>query len=212
MYLNRKTAANNSLLPSMRTSSNPELPGRIGHPSMNENSLEARLRSAIRDIPDFPQPGILFRDITPVLQDPAMCKEIVESLANEFLNEQIDGIVGVESRGFLFGMMLAGRMKVPFIPVRKKGKLPFKTLMFEYKLEYGSAIVEIHEDAIKPGSRLLIHDDLLATGGTASAAAELITMLGGNVAGFAFLISLDFLNGKSLLQKYSNRIFTLVNY
>ena len=179
---------------------------------MNSITLEQRLRNVIRDIPDFPQPGILFRDITPVLQDASLCREIVDEICSEFQDEKIDGVVGVESRGFLFGMMIASKLNIPFIPVRKKGKLPFKTIAYEYKLEYGSAIVEMHTDAFQPGSRFLIHDDLLATGGTASAAAELIRMQGGHVSGFAFLIALDFLGGKNILKQYSERITSLVTY
>ncbi len=175
-------------------------------------SLQARIKSAIRDIPDFPKPGILFKDITPILIDTKLCKDIVDGFYESLSTHQIDCIIGVESRGFLFGMMLAQKFNVPFIPVRKQGKLPFKTMSYEYKLEYGSAIVEMHVDAIKPGSNVLIHDDLLATGGTASAAAELVKMQKGKVAGFAFLVALDFLNGNDILRKYSSTIISLVNY
>ena len=175
-------------------------------------SLQDRIKSAIRDVPDFPKPGILFKDITPILIDTKLCKDIVDGFHDLLSTQQIDCIIGVESRGFLFGMMLAQKFNVPFIPVRKQGKLPFKTMSYEYKLEYGSAIVEMHVDAIKPGSNVLIHDDLLATGGTASAAAELVKMQKGNVAGFAFLVALDFLNGNDILKKHSSTIVSLVNY
>ena len=174
--------------------------------------LHGRLKEAIRDIPDFPKPGILFKDITPILMDPTLCRDIVAEMYRRFSSEKIDGIVGVESRGFLFGLMLAGKFNVPFIPIRKKGKLPYKTISYEYKLEYGSAVMEVHADAIRPGSRMLIHDDLLATGGTASAAAELVKMLRGEIAGFAFVVGLSFLEGKKAIQKHSSNILTLVDY
>lgn len=174
--------------------------------------LQNRLRTVIRDIPDFPQPGILFKDITPILLDAELCRDIVEAMYVSFKGQQIDGIVGVESRGFLFGLMLAQKFNVPFIPIRKKGKLPYKTISYEYNLEYGSATMEVHADAIPAGSRFLVHDDLLATGGTASAAAELIKMQKGNVAGFAFLVGLDFLNGRDAIKKHSENILTLINF
>ena len=176
------------------------------------DSLEFRLKASIRDIPDFPQPGILFKDITPILNDSQLCKDIVDQMHGAFQDIKIDGIVGVESRGFLFGLMLAQKFNVPFIPIRKKGKLPYKTISYEYKLEYGSAIMEVHADAIPEGANFLVHDDLLATGGTAAAAAELIQMQNGKVAGFAFLVGLDFLNGKNVLQKYSKEVMTLMSY
>lgn len=174
--------------------------------------LEIRLKKSIRDIADFPKPGILFKDITPILIDPELCKDIVEEMYISFINVKIDGIVGVESRGFLFGLMLAQKFNVPFIPIRKKGKLPYKTISYEYNLEYGSAVMEMHDDAIKEGGNFLVHDDLLATGGTAAAAAELIKMKKGKVAGFTFLVGLDFLAGKEALKKYSNEVKTLVSY
>jgi len=174
--------------------------------------LQERLRSAIRDIPDFPKPGILFKDITPVLKDPGLCKDLVDAFSESLSSEKIDIIIGIESRGFIFGMMLAQKFNVPFIPVRKRGKLPFKTISFEYTLEYGSAVLEMHSDAIVAGSRVLIHDDLLATGGTAAAAAELVKMQEGKVAGFAFLVTLDFLKGTELLKCHSDKIISLINY
>jgi adenine phosphoribosyltransferase len=175
-------------------------------------TTEERVRSVIRDIPDFPQPGILFKDITPILMDATLCDEIAGLIHSAFRNHKIDAIVGVESRGFLFGMLVAQKFNVPFIPVRKKGKLPARTISYEYKLEYGSAVVEIHEDAIPAGSRVLIHDDLLATGGTAAAAAELVKQLKGEVAGFAFVVGLDFLHGKTSIAPYSQEVYTVVNY
>ena len=174
--------------------------------------LRERIKSTIRDIPDFPKPGILFKDITPVLADAALCKAIIEGICSQLQSKRIDGIVGIESRGFLFGMMLAQKLEVPFLPVRKKGKLPFKTYSYEYTLEYGSAVMEMHIDSIPAGNVVLIHDDLLATGGTAAAAAELVKMQGAKVGGFSFLITLDFLNGKEKLTKYADTILSLVNY
>jgi adenine phosphoribosyltransferase len=174
--------------------------------------LQDRVRSSVRDIPDFPKPGILFKDITPILTDAQLCKDITEAVYNQFRSQKIDGIVGVESRGFLFGMLLAQKFNIPFIPIRKKGKLPYKTINFEYELEYGMATVEMHADAISENSNILIHDDLLATGGTAAAAGALVTMQQANIAGFAFIIGLDFLNGKQILKKYTDNIFTLINY
>jgi adenine phosphoribosyltransferase len=174
--------------------------------------LQSRIKASIRDIPDFPKPGILFKDITPVLADAVLCRDIVDGIHEQLKSKKIDGIVGIESRGFLFGMMLAQKFSVPFLPVRKKGKLPFKTYSYEYTLEYGSAVMEMHIDSIPPGKAVLIHDDLLATGGTAAAAAELVKMQGAMITGFSFLIGLDFLNGKEKLHKYSPDILSLVNY
>lgn len=174
--------------------------------------LQERLRTVIRDVPDFPKPGILFKDITPILLDVDLCKDIVDGMYDAFADQKIDGIVGVESRGFLFGLMLAQKFRVPFIPIRKKGKLPYKTVSYEYQLEYGSATMEVHADAISAGSNLLVHDDLLATGGTAAAAAELIRGQGGSVAGFCFLVSLGFLNGQQVLNQYSQKTISLINY
>jgi len=174
--------------------------------------LLSRIKSSIRDIPDFPKPGILFKDITPVLADPALCLDIVQEIYLRLKSKKVDGIVGIESRGFLFGMMLAQKFSVPFLPVRKKGKLPFKTYSYEYTLEYGSAVMEMHIDSVQKGSHVVIHDDLLATGGTAAAAAELVKMQGGTVSAFSFLIALDFLNGKERLLQHSSEILSLVNY
>ncbi|MBX7095427.1 MAG: adenine phosphoribosyltransferase [Flavobacteriales bacterium] len=176
------------------------------------NSIEQRIKSTIRDVKDFPKPGILFKDIMPVLEDPMLSADIVDYLADLFAEKKIDAIIGVESRGFLFGMALAIKMKVPFVSVRKKGKLPYKTISYKYDLEYGSAEVEMHVDSIKPNWNVLIHDDLLATGGTASAAAELVKMQGGNVAGFAFIVELEFLKGRERLQGYSPSIINIVAY
>lgn len=174
--------------------------------------ISQRLDKAIRNVPDFPIKGINFKDITTLLLDPKLSSDIIDSFIHNLKRLEIDAIVGVESRGFLFGFLLANKMGIPFIPIRKAGKLPGETLKYKYDLEYGSAEVEIHKSDIKKGWNVLIHDDLLATGGTACAAAELINQLNANVAGFAFVVSLDFLNGKELLTKYSNNIISLKNY
>lgn len=175
-------------------------------------SIEDKVKGVIRDIPDFPKPGILFKDITPIMQDFVLCQEIVTFLKEKLEPLQIDGIAGIESRGFLMGVPLAMALGVPFVLIRKKGKLPYKTISYSYDLEYGSAVIEMQIDDVKPGQRMLIHDDLLATGGSASAAAELIKRQGAVVAGFNFLVELSFLNGKETLTNYSENISTLVRY
>ena len=174
--------------------------------------LEQRLSTAIRAVPDFPKPGILFRDITPVLEDPALGKSITEGFRERLAGIQIDAIAGIESRGFLFGVPLALALGVPFLTVRKKGKLPWRTVSYKYDLEYGSAEVEMHVDSVRPGMRVLVHDDLLATGGTAIAAAELVRMQGGTVVGFSFLIELSFLEGLKRLEQYNAKVVTLLKY
>lgn len=174
--------------------------------------IAEKLNNIIRDVPNFPKEGIIFKDITPILLDAKLTKEVVSELAKKSTNLNLDAIVGIESRGFWFGIMLANELNIPFIPIRKKGKLPYKTLSYKYDLEYGSAEVEIHEDAIKPNWNILVHDDLLATGGTAKAAAELILMQQANVAGFSFVVELDFLNGRNELLKYSKNIISLTNF
>ena len=160
------------------------------------------LTSLIRDVPDFPQPGILFKDITPILQDAQGLRLAVDAMAAPFHDQGIDLIVGMESRGFLFGAPIAYNMGLGFVIVRKPGKLPADKLAIEYELEYGSNVLEIHRDALTTGQRVLIVDDLLATGGTARAAATLVERLGGVVAGFSFLIELDFLHGREQLDGY----------
>ncbi len=175
-------------------------------------TIQERVKASIRDVADFPKPGILFKDITPILENPLLCREITQELAKAFDNIEIDAIVGVESRGFLFGMLLAQQFNVPFIPVRKAGKLPYKTIQYSYSLEYGSATVEMHIDAIKPEWKVLVHDDLLATGGTAMAAAELILKQQAHIAGFSFLVELEFLNGRQALMNYAPIVDSLVSY
>ncbi|ADY52824.1 adenine phosphoribosyltransferase [Pseudopedobacter saltans DSM 12145] len=163
--------------------------------------IEQKIRSEVRDIIDFPKDGIVFKDITPILKNPALCTEIVEEFVTRVAHLKIDAIVGIESRGFLFGMLLANRLQKPFIPVRKEGKLPYKSIKTVCDLEYGTAVLEIHQDAFPAGSKVLLHDDLLATGGTISAAVDLIQQLGGNVVACSFLISLNFLDGKKLIEE-----------
>jgi adenine phosphoribosyltransferase len=175
-------------------------------------NIEQEIKAVIRDVPDFPKPGIMFKDITPFLAKPKLCSLAVDYTCQFYKTHSIDAVAGLESRGFLLGMMIAQKLNVPFIPIRKKGKLPYKTISQSYLLEYGSAEIEIHEDAIEAGSNVLIHDDLLATGGTAVAAAQLIKKCGCNVTGFSFIIELEFLNGKQHLEKYSNQILSLVTY
>jgi adenine phosphoribosyltransferase len=174
--------------------------------------LEHRIKAAIRDIPDFPKPGILFRDITPVLEDPDLSNAVVDGIITSLHGRRIDAIAGIESRGFLFGMPLAMKLGVPFVTVRKKGKLPYKTVNYKYDLEYGSAEIEMHQDVLHEGMNVLVHDDLLATGGTAAATAELIGMQGASVAGFSFLIELSFLKGVDRLKPYGADIIRLVTY
>lgn len=175
-------------------------------------SLQTDIHSYIRNIPDFPEPGILFKDITPILQNPQLCSRMLDYLAKQCAPLKIDAVAAIESRGFMFGFPLALRLNVPFVPIRKKGKLPYSVVSHDYKLEYGNATIEAHSDAVKPGARVLIHDDLLATGGTAVAAAELINKLGGEVAAFSFLIELEFLGGRKKLSDYSDNIMELVKY
>lgn len=170
-----------------------------------------KLHSTVRDVADFPRKGIVFKDITPVLEDAELCSEIIDDLAYYYQNQKLTAIAGIESRGFFFGFLLANRLGIPFIPIRKAGKLPFKTVSIEYALEYGTAKIEMNSDAIKKGDKILIHDDLLATGGTANAAAELITQQGGEIAGYCFIIELAFLNGVANL-KHSDKIYSLLKY
>jgi adenine phosphoribosyltransferase len=181
-------------------------------PIIQDMQLKERIEEAIRDIPDFPKPGILFKDITPIFLNPALCTEITDAFCRSFSKAKPDAIIGIESRGFLFGMLMASWLNIPFIMVRKAGKLPAKTISQEYSLEYGTATLEVHDNVIKKGWNVLIHDDLLATGGTAQAAAEIVKKCGANVAGFTFVAALDFLNGQEKLINYSNNIQCLVHY
>ncbi|MGK7390649.1 MAG: adenine phosphoribosyltransferase [Candidatus Cyclobacteriaceae bacterium M2_1C_046] len=175
-------------------------------------NLTDKLKATVREVKDFPSPGILFKDITPILHDPNLSKEVLDAFANHFSQPKPDAIISIESRGFMWGMLLAQHFGVPFVPVRKKGKLPYETISQAYALEYGTAAMEMHVDALEKDWKVLIHDDLLATGGTANAAAELVKKAGGEVLGFCFLVELGFLNGKEKLKKHSNNIQSLVSY
>ncbi len=174
--------------------------------------IAQQIKSAIRDIPDFPKQGIIFKDITPILKDPFLCDAIVDAFVEQLKGTRIDVIVGIESRGFFFGLSLAIRLGVPFVPARKAGKLPFTIRQKSYELEYGTAAIELHSDAFEPGQHVLIHDDLLATGGTALAAAGFIQEMGGIVAGFAFVVGLNFLNGRDLITPVSDKVVVLAEY
>jgi adenine phosphoribosyltransferase len=160
------------------------------------------LRELIRDIPDFPQPGILFKDITPLLANPAGLSLAVEFLTQPFRDQHIDIVVGAESRGFIFATAVARNLSAGFVPIRKPGKLPGKKLSLTYDLEYGKDTLEVHADAIRPGQRVLLLDDLLATGGTMAACCELVERLGGNIIGIAILIELKGLAGRKRLEKW----------
>lgn len=161
-----------------------------------------RLKAAIRDVPDFPKQGILFKDITPVLADPALFKLAVDTFVERYKGQKIDKVAVIDARGFLFGSAVAYRLGAGIVPVRKKGKLPYKTIEESYSLEYGTATLAMHVDAIRRGERVLLLDDLLATGGTAAATAGLIEHLGGAIVEIAFLIELAFLKGREKLTKY----------
>lgn len=159
------------------------------------------IKSKIRDVPDFPREGILFKDITTVLRDPEAFKKSVDLLAKHYEKQKIDFIAGIEARGFIFGSALAYRLQKGFIPIRKPGKLPSKTERMSYELEYGIDSLEIHVDAVEPGKRVLIVDDLLATGGTAEAAIKLVKKIGGVIVGIAFVVELEFLKGRDKLPE-----------
>jgi adenine phosphoribosyltransferase len=173
-------------------------------------NLATRVSARIRDVPDFPQPGILFKDITPVLAEGALLREVVERIAEEFGRAGIQRIAGIESRGFILGAPLAVRLGVGFTPIRKPGKLPYETRRVDYALEYGTDALEAHVDAVQPGDRVLLVDDVLATGGTASGAVRLIRELGGDVVATAFLIELAFLHGRQKLHDVP--VFSLIEY
>lgn len=164
----------------------------------------------IRDVPDFPKPGILFKDITPVLKNHEALQEVNTHLANWATAHNIDAIVGIEARGFIFGTALALEIGVGFVPVRKLGKLPYHRLTEEYSLEYGTNTIEIHADALHKGERVIVIDDLLATGGTASATARLVERLGAEVVGIGFVVELDFLQGREVLSQYN--VHSLIKY
>jgi adenine phosphoribosyltransferase len=167
-----------------------------------DSGVQDRLRAAVRDVPDFPKPGIVFKDITPVLADPRLLKDTFAALAARASALRPDKVVAIESRGFIFGGALAPLLGVGLVPVRKPGKLPWKRVSRSYALEYGTDALEMHEDALRPGERALVVDDVIATGGTAKAVGELIESLGAEVAGFSFLIELAFLDGRARLAPH----------
>ena len=169
-----------------------------------------RIAGRIRDVPDFPKKGIIFKDITPVLSDIYTLRTSVKEMATPFMNSEIDIVIGIESRGFIFGAPIAVMLNCSFVPVRKPGKLPWKTRSITYELEYGTDTLEIHEDSIAEGQNVLIVDDLLATGGTAKATCKLVSELGGNIKGLSLLVELEFLNGREKLNQYN--VHSLVQY
>jgi adenine phosphoribosyltransferase len=174
--------------------------------------LTQSLKNTIRDVHDFPKPGIVFKDITPILENPLLCNQVTDEFVRLLGNQEIDAIAGIESRGFLFGMLLAQKLSKPFLLIRKAGKLPGKVIAKEYALEYGTAKIEMHTGSVRKGWKVLLHDDLLATGGTVCAAADLVKMQGGEVAGFSFLVELDFLHGRDRIASYSKAIHSLIHY
>ncbi len=174
------------------------------------NPVLDELKAAIRDVPDFPKKGIIFKDITPLLKNATLFKKAVDALAGEFKGKKIDKVASVESRGFILGSAIAYKLGASFIPVRKKGKLPHLTYYSEYELEYGTDILEMHQDAIEKGDKVLIIDDLLATGGTLGAVINLVKKMGGKIAGIGFLIELSFLKGRE--KNKGHEIFSLIKY
>jgi len=177
--------------------------------AMELDARVAPLKAAIRDVPDFPKPGIVFKDITTLLKDPKLFRQTVDLLAELCREQPCDKVVAIESRGFIVGGVLAERLGAGFVPVRKKGKLPAGTRRHEYDLEYGTDTVEIHEDALVPGERALIVDDVIATGGTAQAAGRLVETLGASVSAFVFLVELTFLKGRA---KLDGEVLSLIRY
>ncbi len=165
--------------------------------------MSAALRSAVRDVVDFPKPGIIFKDITPILADGKLFRESISLLCATAGGAKIDKVVGIDARGFIFAAAVADRLGAGFVPVRKKGKLPWKTRQTAYTLEYGESIVELHEDAVKPGESVLLVDDLLATGGTAAASVKLLDELGANIVAISVLIELEFLAGRARLAPHT---------
>jgi len=170
------------------------------------------IKKSIRTIPDFPKKGVMFRDITTLLLDPVAFRRSIKAMAGHYREKGIDVIAGAESRGFIFGAALAYELGVAFVPIRKPGKLPAKTRKAEYDMEYGTDSLEVHDDAIRKGQRVLLVDDLLATGGTIRAAAELVKELGARLAGLCFLIELSYLNGREALEGLGADIFSIVRY
>ncbi len=177
---------------------------------MSESTNIEVLKTLVRTVPDFPKPGILFYDITTLLRDPTGFTQLIDALADYYLDKKIDLVLGIEARGFIFGPALAYRLNAGFVPVRKPRKLPAPVARVTYDLEYGSDALEIHLDAIEPGQRVVLVDDLLATGGTMEATIKLVKQLGGEIAGLAFAIELDFLRGRERFKEYD--VFSLLHY
>lgn len=170
------------------------------------------VRGLIRTVPDWPKPGVMFRDITPMMQDPRAFRALIDMFVYRHMRNRLDAVVGIDARGFIFGSALAYAMNVGFVPVRKAGKLPFKTVAQPYSLEYGDATVEVHQDAIKPGQRVLLVDDLVATGGTMLAAIKLLQQLGGNVAEAAAVVNLPALGGSALIAQTDTPFFSVCEF
>lgn len=181
-------------------------------PTLLTAALTARFKEHIRDVPDFPKPGIVFKDITPLLKDQEAFRAAVDHIVERHRDSAIDAVVGIESRGFILGAPLAYALGCGFVPVRKPGKLPARTVRQTYTLEYGSDALEIHEDALPPGARVLIVDDLLATGGTVSATLDLVRRLGGEVVEAAFLVELSFLGGRARVAELGLEIYPILTY
>lgn len=174
--------------------------------------IAQKIKNTIREVPDFPKKGIDFKDITPIMLDPVLSNEVLLHLYEFYKEKGITKVAGIESRGFLFGYPLAMKLGVPFVLIRKEGKLPYKKVSHNYDLEYGSATIEMHTDAISPRDNVLVHDDLLATGGSASAAAHIIKSRGGNIYGFNFLVGLSFLKGFEKLNNFTKNIVIFAEY
>ncbi|MFC4993803.1 adenine phosphoribosyltransferase [Rubritalea tangerina] len=175
-----------------------------------DDDMPEKLQAAIRDVPDFPQPGILFKDITPILADPELLQASISEISATLPHQNIDKVVGIDARGFIFAPTIALQKGAGFVPVRKKGKLPWKTKSQSYSLEYGENVIEIHEDAVQPGDKVMLVDDLLATGGTAGAAVKLLKALGADVVCVSFLIELSALNGRDAIE--CDNIHSILQY
>jgi adenine phosphoribosyltransferase len=179
-------------------------------PEQNKSINVEALKALVRTVPDFPKPGILFYDITTLLKDKTGFAKLIDAMAGHYLEHKVDLVLGIEARGFIFGPALAYRLNAGFVPVRKPGKLPAKVARVSYDLEYGSDAVEIHVDAIQPGQRVVLVDDLLATGGTMEATVKLVKQLGGEIVGLAFAVELDFLKGRERFKEYD--VYSLLHY
>ncbi len=179
---------------------------------MSEEGIIDRVFGSIRSVANYPTQGVNFKDITPLLANPDLCRDVLDFITLQLSRHKFTAVAGIESRGFLFGMLLAARLELPFIPIRKKGKLPFTTVHQDYVLEYGRAALEVHIDAIGPNDKVLVHDDLLATGGTVEAACKLVEQLGAKVEACSFLVGLAFLNGRARLTPHCEAIYTITEF